>query len=42
METVFVDVESNLLEYDSLEDLDDGDISSRYPGMTGIGGAHKG
>ena len=42
METVFDDVESNPLEYDSLEDLDDGDISSSYPGMTGIGGAHEG
>ena len=41
-ETVFDDVESNPLEYDSLEDLDDGDISSSYPGMTGIGGAHEG
>jgi hypothetical protein len=29
------------LGYESLEDLDDEDISSSYPGMSGIGGTHE-
>jgi len=39
-DTVFDDVE-NPLAYDALEDLDDGDISSSYPGMNGIGDTHE-
>jgi hypothetical protein len=37
-DTVFDDVVVNPLGYDSLEDLDDMDISSSYPGMGVLGG----
>jgi hypothetical protein len=39
--TVFDDIEDNPLAYDSLEDLDDRDISSSYPDMSEIGGPHE-
>jgi hypothetical protein len=38
MDTVFDDVMVNLLEYDTLEDLDDKAVSSSYPGLDGFGG----